>query len=292
MSFTTAELNLVNQSLGRIGATNISAAENGSATCNNYVQANLHYSHTRDALLRSSEWSFAVGQAELALISTITLDTQPLPDAWIVGDTITGLTSGVTAEILTVISPTEYEIIYISGTFTDGERITNATVYDVYWEGIPLTWEGETVTWHDEDDEQSCGTGYPVVASIAPAFQYDYQYQLPNDFSRLKANYEGENEWTIQGKRLLSNLDEVDLEYIKETTDPADFDALFYEVLVLQLALKLLGPLAGTQTSAFRQELQLELRDAMARARTVCAAETNTSGDSTWNNARFRSGVI
>lgn len=291
MAFTTAELELANQSLGRIGAGNISSAENGSTACNNYVQAFLHYSQTRDALLRSDEWNFAKAQAELALIKTLELSSQPLPDTWVVGDTITGITSGETAEILTVTSPTQYEIIYQSGDFEANETLTNATVYDVLWEGIPITWEDANVVWYDSatSDETTCDI---EVSEIVPTFQYDYQFQLPDDYSRLRKNYDGGNEWTILGKRLLSNYDEVDLEYIKKVTDPADFDALFYEVLVLQLALKLITPLGGTQTTTFRQELRSELQYTTAKARMVCAVETNNTGESTWNNARFGSGVV
>jgi hypothetical protein len=294
MSFTVNELALVNQALGRIGAGNISSAENGSTTCNNYVQANLHYSHTRDALLRSFDWDFAVTQSKLSLISTLTLNVQPLPSSWIVGDTITGLTSGVTAEILTVTSETEYEIIYLSGTFTSGERITNAMIYNVYWEGIPVTWEGEQVVWYDnsDSDEVFCGTGYPVVTSIEPDFHYDYQYQLPDDFDRLtkyhQAHYYWYNRWTIQGKRFLSREGSAEIEYVKKVTDPADFDALFYEVVKLQLALNLLPVLAGTQTTSFAERLDRDFTRAYARARVVCRAETNNTGRSDWNLARFK----
>jgi hypothetical protein len=293
MAFTANELKVVNQALGRIGATNIKDSENGLATCNNYAQANLHYTQTRDALLRSYEWNFALAQAKLDLISTLVLDTQPLPDNWVVGDTITGVNSNVTAEILTVTSGTEYEIIYLSGVLTDGETITNSTVYHVYWEQIPLTWEGENVWWYDDTyDQVNCGVGYPIVTSITPTYRYGFQYQLPADFDRLQRRHRNWSRYEIQGNRLLTHDDTVKITYVKKITDPDDFDHLFTEVLILKLALKLLTPLAGTQTTTFRQELSLELRDAMARARTVSSAEDNCTGESSWNLARYGSGKI
>jgi hypothetical protein len=138
----------------------------------------------------------------------------------------------------------------------------------------------------------TCGTGYPVVTAIAPLFHYDYQYQLPADFDRLTRNYRRYQHLTIQGQRLLSRWDSAKIEYVKKITDPTLFDTLFTEVLILTLALKLLGPLQGTQNTTFRQELKQDLKEAMMRARTVCAAENNNSGESTWNNARFKGSKV
>ena len=290
MAFSITELNLVNQSLGRIGANKIVSI--ADITSNEYVQSLLHYSQTRDALLRSFEWDFAIGQAKLALISNMMLDVEPRPSAWIVGDTITGLSSYVSAEILTVISNTEYEIAYISGTFTDGERITNADVEKVYWEGIEVTYEDEIVLWYDGGSELACGTGYPVVVAIKPLLHYGYQFELPKDYDRLTKNWRRAYHWTIQGHRLLTSSTTANIEYVKKITDPALFDPLFTEVLILALALKLLAPLAGTSTTSLRQELNQELKNANARARTVCAAETNNTGYSGWNLARYGSGKI
>jgi hypothetical protein len=294
MSFTTDELTLVNQALGRIGTTSISSTENGLTTCNNYVKAYLHYGQTRDSLLRSFEWNFAIGQAELALISDLVLDTQPTPDNWVVGDTITGITSFESAEILTVISGTEYEIIYKTGTFTDAEKITNATVEQVYWEGLECLWEGENVLWYSNvgSDETDCGVGYPIVTAITPTYHYSHQYELPEDYERLTKRWKHHHHWTIQGNRLLTSEDTVSIEYVKRITDPTLFDSMFTEVLILQLALKLLAPLAGTQTTSFRQGLQIELKDAMSKARTVCSAEINNTGYSDWNLARYGTGKI
>jgi hypothetical protein len=289
MAFTTAELALVNQGLGRIGATVIATTDNGNVKCNEYVQSLLHYGQSRDSLLRSNEWPFAIGQSELVQIKTLVLDHQPLPDAWVVGDVITGITSGETAEILTVTSATQYEIIYQSGDYESNETLTNATVYDVLYEGIPVTWEDANVVWYESAtaDETTCVI---TVASITPSFRYDYQYELPDDYQRLTKNWEeteSDYEWAVQGHRLLSGEDAVTIEYVRKVTDPAEFDSLFYEVLVLTLALKLLAPLAGGQTTTFRQDLKQELYQLQKKAGLVCTAETKKSGRSDWFLARF-----
>ena len=287
MAFTIAELAIVNQALDRINSGQIK--DINDLTSNEYVKADRIYDQTRDSLLRLWKWNFAVAQSELVHIKTMVLDKEPLPDAFVVGDTITGISSGETAEIITVTSNSEYEIAYQSGDFTDGETLTNGDVEIVYYEGVKVTYGDETVYWYDDqiDDSMVCGTGYPDIDDKNPSFHYDYQYQLPSDFFRLTTNYDSDDEWTIQGKRLLSDMDEVELEYVRKITDPADFDPMFTEILILQLALKLLPALGGTQTITFRQDLKQDLAEAVARAKTINAADIDDKGRSDWNEARF-----
>jgi hypothetical protein len=261
----------------------------------------LHYSQTRDALLRSFDWNFASARAELTLLQTLTLDSSPKHDVWAVGDVITGTSSYTTATVVSVTSNIEYEIAYISGDFTDGETITNAIDIAVLtWEGIPLEYEDETLLWYDESasDDVKCGTGYPTVADLPPDFEWSYKFKLPDDFLRLKSDYTADetlgvnDRFTIEGKYLLTNDDEAEVRYIRKVTDPAEFDPLFTEVLILQLALKLVNPLAGTNTSQLKRDLKQDLADAMRRARTVCSTEINVSGRSDWNLARYGSGKV
>ena len=128
-----------------------------------------------------------------------------------------------------------------------------------------------------------------------PDFEYDYAYDLPVDFLRMKKPYEayGVTEllytYSLEGKQLLSNETSMDIKYIKKVTDPNQFDPLFIEVLVLQLALKMVMPL--TQDKVLRRELHEELygtpqqRGLMARVRVIDKEETNTtSRKPTWND--------
>lgn len=292
MSLTEAEVAVVNQAEDKFTGAQTAYA---TQTTLEALAAIRHYEQTRNSLLESFEWPFATDREELGKISTIVLDAEPGPDNWAVGDTITGISSGTTAEILTVTSGTEYEIIHISGDFTDGERITNATVYDVTWEGVPVEYEDETVCWYDDSDadQVTCGTGYPVVAGITPDFEWTHQYHLPNDFIRLTKIDEDDgtdyvdDRWEREGKRLLTNYDTCNIKYIKEVTDPDDFDPLFTEVLILRLALKLIPPLAGTKTNPLKADIKEDLRVAEIKARIVAAQETNVSGRSDWDLARY-----
>lgn len=292
MSLTEAELVIVNQANDRVGSTKqITYADQ---TILEALVAIRHYEQTRNSLLESYEWPFATDREELGKISTIVLDAEPGPDNWAVEDTITGISSGTTAEILTVTSGTEYEIIHLSGDFTDGETITNATIYTVTWEGIAVEYGDDEVVWYDDSDDQTnCGTGYPEVAEIAPDFEWSHQYHLPNDFLRLKDIYEDDgterpgNRWVIEGKRILTNYDTCNIKYIKKVTDPDDFKPLFTEVLILRTALKLVPPLAGTKTNPLKADIKEDLRVALTSARLVAAQETNVSGRNDWDLARY-----
>jgi hypothetical protein len=292
MSLTEDELTVVNQATDRASLGQIAYATQTTLPA---LTAIRHYEQTRNSLLESFEWPFATDREELGKISTIVLDAEPGPANWAVGDVITGVSSGTTAEILTVTAGAIYEIIHISGDFTDGERITNATVYDVTWEGVSVEYEDETVCWYDDSDadQVTCGTGYPDVDEITPDFEWTHQYHLPNDFLRLKKIYEDDgtdqvdNRWEREGQRILTNYDTCNIKYIKKITDPDDFDPLFTEVLILRTALKLVPPLAGAKTNPIKADIKEDLRVAETKARLVAAQETNVSGRQDWDLARY-----
>jgi hypothetical protein len=294
MAFTTAELNLVNQALGRIGAKRIESLSD--STSPSYVLANLFYTQTRDALARSIDFPLHIARETLDIVKTLTVEYTPVTSAWVAGDVLTGIDSGTTATVISVTSETEYEISDISGDFTAGETITDGTVEKVYWQGQQVFYGDETVYWWD-----SATSNYAIYSSIAtsaPAFQWTYKYKLPSDFLRLKSIYENDGyddpiyRYHIEGGYILTDYDTLNVRYIKKVTDPAYFDPLFTECLVLRLSLKLLSPAAGTETNQIRQGILQELSIVEARARSIAASEKDSGGYSSWNNARFTSGKI
>jgi len=118
-----------------------------------------------------------------------------------------------------------------------------------------------------------------------PDFEWDNQFILPTDFLRLKAVYDDNNtpnhkilySFAIEGQRLLTDESSCEIRYIKKVTDVTKFDPLFVEVLVLQLALKLVGPLAGGAPK-LQDVLQRELATIMPSVRALDRQETNTIG--------------
>ncbi len=128
-----------------------------------------------------------------------------------------------------------------------------------------------------------------------PDFEWDNQFILPVDFLRLKSIYEGrfsdENlrSYAIEGERLLTNDTTMEIRYIKRVTDPSKFDPLFVQVLVLQLALKLVTGLAKTDTK-LKESIKDDLNLLMPVVRALDRQETNTIGKyelETWNDARY-----
>lgn len=132
-----------------------------------------------------------------------------------------------------------------------------------------------------------------TVYATRPSHEWDYQYSLPSDYIRLKSSYlesDGDlpNErWTIEGILFLTNDDEVQLNYVKKETDPTKFDPLFTEVLILQLALKLINPLAKPGATSTKEDIKNDLRILIPQVRTICRQEINTSGRSDWIQARY-----
>jgi hypothetical protein len=76
-----------------------------------------------------------------------------------------------------------------------------------------------------------------------PAFGWAYQYQLPTDWIRLvkfngvevHADGVGDN-WEIEGKKLLTDAESADIQYIKFVDDPNQYDALFVTAFTVLLA--------------------------------------------------------
>ncbi len=132
----------------------------------------------------------------------------------------------------------------------------------------------------------------------APAFGWDHQYVLPDDFLRLKVideindGNDKTDRFTIEGNNILTNEDTASILYVRKITDPSDFSPLFTELLVNRFALKLLHPIAGSGRGIMllRESLLKEGNVLNARARAVEKSQVNVTGRRDWNNARFRTG--
>lgn len=117
-----------------------------------------------------------------------------------------------------------------------------------------------------------------------PDFEWDNQFDLPEDFLRFRSFFADNNtidktayfSFEIEGNKLLTNEDTVEIRYVKKVKDTSKFDPLFIEVLVLQLAIKLVMPI--TQDADSRELLLKELASLMVTVRLVDKSETNTKG--------------
>ena len=129
-----------------------------------------------------------------------------------------------------------------------------------------------------------------------PEFEWTYQYDLPNDFLAMISVYTDSDQpdkstvdsYALEGKMLMTEDSTCEIRYIKQVKDPTQFDPLFVEVLVLQLAMKFVVALA--QDSNARQDIGQELLILMRKVRAMDRQETNTIGRSdrpTWIDSRL-----
>lgn len=205
------ETTILNMALGRIGAKRINDFTNDNESGTPIVHCRLHYTQTRDALLRSHWWRFARDRKQLSQNAAYTADTT--------------------------------------------------------------------------------------------TFEWTYAYDLPNDYLREWLPPWDDNgevwgrtrySYSLEGKQLLSNQTTMYLRYVRQVTDVSEFDPLFVEVLVLELALKMVMPLS--QDKELWQLIYAELNGApgrpgvMSQVRTMDKQETKTLGQNDiamWNDTRI-----
>ena len=139
--------------------------------------------------------------------------------------------------------------------------------------------------------------------ATAPDFEYSYAFDLPNDFLREwlppwedNSEVQGRTRYSysLEGKQLLSDESTMRLRYIRRVEDVAVFDPLFTEVLVLQLALKFVMPIAKDKTLWPLIYAELwggpGVAGVMSRVRLMDKQETKTVGQyeiGTWNASRL-----
>jgi hypothetical protein len=102
-----------------------------------------------------------------------------------------------------------------------------------------------------------------LAAEVAiPLFEYAFSYPLPSDCLKLK-EYNGSaldtsvlpdgilvtRFFKIEGRKLFSNDGQVNIVYVRDVTDPNQWDALFYMVITTWLS----GLLAGAITKDMRR---------------------------------------
>ena len=99
--------------------------------------------------------------------------------------------------------------------------------------------------------------------ATAPAFEYDHAYTLPTDPYCLKVMglWTG-SQWIrrfkIEGRNIVTELDECWIKYTALVTDTLQFDALFDEALAVWIAWKLSTPTTGSKTRADQMEARFD----------------------------------
>lgn len=98
-----------------------------------------------------------------------------------------------------------------------------------------------------------------------PAFEWDYQYDLPMDYLGRPELYDTTAEFVIEGTTLLCNDDVIQLKYTTQVTDVSLFTSFFVDCLVLAVAAELAVPITNDQTLklSLLQELKVRVLDGM-----------------------------
>lgn len=114
--------------------------------------------------------------------------------------------------------------------------------------------------------------------AAAPAFGWDYAYELPVTFLRLvKLNgvdYRGEpgSDHEIEGRTLLTDEEEAKIEFIAYKEETADYDPLFVKAIVAKLAAEIAVPIRQDEALAARLMGEFESL-ALPKARTKTSGE-------------------
>lgn len=122
-----------------------------------------------------------------------------------------------------------------------------------------------------------------------PSWGYSYQYQLPSDCLKVvRMDPEGNDiKFRIEGRKLLTDESSVYILYVKDVTDPTQFDPLFREALSNRLAAELAVSITGNlELSDYQRNLYTMKLNA---ARSVDAQEGTPEGleADLWLNSRL-----
>lgn len=115
------------------------------------------------------------------------------------------------------------------------------------------------------------------LLSTTPVFGYQYEFQLPGDCLRVIEVSDGTNlieDFTIEGRKLLSSKDSVSIKYIGNITDPNQYTSQFIFVFSSRLASEIAYAVTNNKSTA-----ELALQTYMQRlqnAKETDAQESNS----------------
>lgn len=130
--------------------------------------------------------------------------------------------------------------------------------------------------------------------SAAPKHGYARKFQLPTDCLKLIEVYRYPRDyWQLEGRQIHSNADApLDIRYLADITEPAEFDALFAKAFAMRIACAIGNRISG---SSFNEGLNWQkYQDALKDARMSDAFENPPieQAESSWIEARYASGGL
>jgi hypothetical protein len=144
----------------------------------------------------------------------------------------------------------------------------------------------------------NCATKRTTTSALSttPDFGWTYQHQLPVDCLRILAvneevEYKEDEDYRIEGRKILADSDEIELKYIYDLEDTNEMDALFAEALAAYLAADIAYSL--TQDMQVRENMMVMFRDIVRVAKTADAQEDGRLRMDAleWTESRYGYGV-
>lgn len=267
MSLTELELDICNQGLLLIGQKAVDYDDTTNADTGtggiNYKRCDAIYTQTRNALQRSFEWNFA--SARMALVSSWLTATAYTTDMYVWASSV---------------------LYKCNEAHTSGSWNTDYVL------------DGSDYVVDDSDyvRDDSIDFKWDMITD-RPETYWSYRYALPSDFVRFNYRWLKKNETrlAIEGGNIVTDETSLNINYIKKITDTTLFDDLYTEVFIYDLAIKLTFPVlgAGYPAQALRKDFQAQRNRTMLKARQVCFAEDNDTGEMTsWAETREGSGKV
>lgn len=128
-----------------------------------------------------------------------------------------------------------------------------------------------------------------VALAQAPAWGFQYQYQLPADFLRLVQvndwyyrTGKQQTMWSVEGGKILTNIQApLKLRYVRRVDNSGEFDPLFVQSMACRLAVEACEKI--TQSTTKKQELAAEYKLNL-RAAVRCDAIENPPDELPWGS--------
>lgn len=109
--------------------------------------------------------------------------------------------------------------------------------------------------------------------TTGPSFEFTYSFSLPTNPYCLRAleMYESAAEWKVEGRKLLTDEESVNLKYIARVSNPVEFDDMFTDALIYNLAANIAFPVMRDKVLA--KELHIIANQKLSDAITADSRE-------------------
>lgn len=272
-------LDIANRALSRLGDYRISAYPAVAADGKPGRAVNAAFTLVRDEVLADHPWNRSTKRAVLAATQkTITGATAASPV--VVTSNGHGLANGTFVVITGVVGMTQL----------NGNRYKLANV-------AANTFELQTVTGVNVDGSAYTAYSSGGTATVAPAWGYGVQFDLPSDCLRvLELESQAPDTWLVESGKLVTDLASSDstsssttvaIRYIWQNTDVTTYDPLLVSAFSARLAAEMAEEL--TNSSGKRELAWGEYGAILSRAKGADAREQTPAaiGDDTWITCRY-----